>query len=179
MVFVYCISRRWWCLHLISVSYEPKRLKSTGDYVKIKVQMCFKKSNNGTRHSRISLITAQRDTEKGKPNQWKPQRNGKVRKLFSLSLVREIPEYCGLVNKCMAVLSRFLPFPLKWLCSMILQVTEWLRCLHQCWRHETYFHSFIGSWIGEIRFFKAKSDYTDRKTEPDTRPDKLTELQSN
>lgn len=52
-----------------AVSYEPKRLESFEDYVKIKVQIPFKKSNNGTRHSRISLITAQRDTEKGKPNQ--------------------------------------------------------------------------------------------------------------
>ena len=52
-----------------AVSYKPKRWESIEDYVKAKVQIPFEKSNNGTGHSRVSPVTAQRHAEKGEPNQ--------------------------------------------------------------------------------------------------------------
>lgn len=52
-----------------AVSYKPQGLELFEDDVKIKVELPFRKSNYGTRHSRISLIAARRDTEKGEPNQ--------------------------------------------------------------------------------------------------------------
>lgn len=72
-----------------TVSCKAKRLEPFENYVTVKVQRAFGKRNNGTRHPGISLITAQRGTAEGEPqpHQWKPQRNGKVRKLFSLFIV--------------------------------------------------------------------------------------------
>lgn len=49
------------------MSCKAKRLEPFEDYVTVKVQIPFGKRNNGTRHSGISLITAQREPAEGKP----------------------------------------------------------------------------------------------------------------